>query len=76
MILNFIFIMCILDRVGRLSGPSEERGAKPPRKTRKAPMIVCHCKALSDRVIRQAVRDGARTHRDGAAAAAAPRCSA
>ena len=27
-------------------------------------MIVCHCKAISDRRIRQAVRDGARTSAD------------
>ena len=38
-------------------------------------MIVCHCRAVSDRAIRKAVRDGARTRRDVArACSAAARC--
>ena len=34
-------------------------------------MIVCHCKAVTDRAIRKAVRSGARTRNDVVAACAA-----
>ncbi len=34
-------------------------------------VIVCHCKAVTDRVIRKAVRNGARTRNDVVAACAA-----
>ena len=34
-------------------------------------MIVCHCKAVTDRVIRKAVRNGARTRNDVVSACAA-----
>ncbi len=36
-------------------------------------MIVCHCQAVTDRVIRNAVRDGARCRRSVARACAAGR---
>lgn len=36
-------------------------------------MIVCHCKGISDREIRTAVRDGAQTHRQVARACHAGR---
>jgi len=36
-------------------------------------MIVCHCRAVSDRAIREAVREGARTHREVALACGAGR---
>jgi bacterioferritin-associated ferredoxin len=36
-------------------------------------MIVCHCHAVSDRKIRELVRDGARTHREVALACGAGR---
>ena len=36
-------------------------------------MIVCHCKAISDRSIRQAVREGARSPRQVARACEAGR---
>ena len=34
-------------------------------------MIVCHCKAVTDRAIRLAVRGGARSHREVAQACSA-----
>ena len=34
-------------------------------------MIVCHCRAVTDRAIRQAVRNGARTRNDVVSACAA-----
>lgn len=34
-------------------------------------MIVCHCKAVTDRTIRKAVRNGARTRNDVVSACAA-----
>ncbi|MBW2398772.1 MAG: (2Fe-2S)-binding protein [Deltaproteobacteria bacterium] len=34
-------------------------------------VIVCHCKAVTDRVIRKAVRNGARTRNDVVSACAA-----
>jgi bacterioferritin-associated ferredoxin len=37
-------------------------------------MIVCHCKSVSDRAIRAAVRNGARTRNDVVKACAAGTC--
>lgn len=37
-------------------------------------MIVCHCKAVTDRTIRKAVRNGARTRSEIASACAASTC--
>ena len=36
-------------------------------------MIVCHCHGISDRTIREVVREGARTHREVALACGAGR---
>jgi bacterioferritin-associated ferredoxin len=36
-------------------------------------MIVCHCRGLSDRTIREVVQSGARTHREVALACGAGR---
>jgi bacterioferritin-associated ferredoxin len=37
-------------------------------------MLVCHCKAVTDRAIRAAVREGAQTRNDVAKACAAGMC--
>jgi len=41
------------------------------RKIEEVDVIVCHCKAVTDRVIRKAVRNGARTRNDVVSACAA-----
>lgn len=49
------------------------RSAVAPAHPGSPPMIVCHCQGVSDRVIRESVQKGARTHREVALACGAGR---
>jgi bacterioferritin-associated ferredoxin len=64
MTLNFIFTMV-------RSMTARRREANPRhRRIEGVEVIVCHCKAVTDRAIRKAVRNGARTRNDVASTCA------